>query len=106
MLLHRVSVSLPVIDFVQKFSCKMQIPKVFLIIIFDIKQSLIFAREKKLGGGDGHVHICIFYFALLLFLFGKIKNELFFVYPVVIDCFEIGRYLLFSTSYKSDVPKG
>ena len=63
--LHGVSVSLPVIDFVEKFSCKVQIPKVFLIIIFDIKQSPIFPRKKKHGGGDGHVHICILYFALL-----------------------------------------
>ena len=103
--LHRVSVSLPVIDFVEKFSCKAQIPKVLLFIILDIKQSPIFPRKKKLGGGDGHMHICIFYFALL-FLWGKIKNGLFLVYPVVIDCFEIGRYLPFSTSYKSNVPKG
>ena len=57
--LHRVSVSLPVIDFVEKFSCKAQIPKVFLFIILDIKQSRIFPRKKKLGGGDGHMHICI-----------------------------------------------
>ena len=63
--LHRVSVSLPVIDFVEKFSCKAQIPKVVLFIILDIKQSPIFPRKKKLGGGDGHMYICIFYFALL-----------------------------------------
>ena len=65
--LHRVSVSLPVIDFVEKFSCKVQIPKVFLIIIFDIKQSPIFPRKKNLEVG---MVTCTFaYFILLSFFY-------------------------------------
>lgn len=103
--LHRVSVSLPVIDFVEKFSCKVQIPKVFLIIILTSNSPQFFLGRKNLE--VGMVTYTFAYFILLsFFLWGKIKNGLYLVYPVVIDCCEIGRYLLSSTSYKSDIPKG
>lgn len=65
--LHRVSVSLPVIDFVEKFSCKLQIPKVFLIIILTSNSPQFFLGRKNLE--VGMVTYTFAYFILLSFFY-------------------------------------